>query len=331
MPFLPLLLSLTLGTGSPLPSRPIHTYSIVARDAATGELGVAVQSHWFSVGSSVPWAEAGVGAVATQSFTDPTYGAMGLALMRAGKSAPEALKALLAADPDREVRQVAMVDAQGRAAAFTGAKCIQAAGDEVGDGFTVEANLMDKPTVWPAMAKAFREAKGDLADRLLAALRAAQAQSGDIRGQQSAAILIVKGKASGQPRSAHGTEPSRPAAPGLHPHGSGRRLRDRRLVGRGQGGLRGRVEAGPRRVGDALLAGRGPGLRREAGRGPADLQAGLRRGTLLEAPGAPPRRRGPAAQGSRPPEGHRGPVARTVHRPGPGESRGLADGGGAAV
>lgn len=181
------------------PRRPVHTYSIVARDAATGELGVAVQSHWFSVGSSVPWAEAGVGAVATQSFTDPTYGAMGLALMRAGKSAPEALKALLAGDPDREVRQVAMVDAQGRAAAHTGAKCIQAAGDEVGEGFTVEANLMDKATVWPAMAKAFREAKGDLADRMLAALRAAQAQGGDIRGQQSAAILIVKGKASGQP------------------------------------------------------------------------------------------------------------------------------------
>lgn len=199
MPFLPLLLSLTLGTAAPLPHRPIHTYSIVARDHATGELGVAVQSHWFSVGTSVPWAEAGVGAVATQSFTDPTYGAMGLALMRASKSAPEALKALLAADPDREVRQVAMVDAQGRAAAFTGAKCIQAAGDEVGDGFTVEANLMDKATVWPAMAKAFRAAKGDLADRLLAALRAAQAQGGDIRGQQSAAILIVKGKASGQP------------------------------------------------------------------------------------------------------------------------------------
>ena len=196
---LPVLAALLLPLGATVPLRPVHTYSIVARDAATGELGVAVQSHWFSVGSSVPWAEAGVGAVATQSFTDPTYGAMGLALMRAGKSAPEALKALLAADPDREVRQVAMVDAQGHAAAHTGAKCIQAAGDEVGDGFTVEANLMDKATVWPAMAKAFRTTKGDLADRMLAALRAAQAQGGDIRGQQSAAILIVKGKASGQP------------------------------------------------------------------------------------------------------------------------------------
>ena len=190
--------SLPIGAGDG-PRRPIHTYSIVARDAATGDLGVAVQSHWFSVGSVVPWAESGVGAVATQSFTEPSYGALGLTLMKGGRSAPEALKALLAADTDREVRQVAMVDAQGRAAAHTGAKCIQAAGHEVGEGFTVEANLMDKTTVWPAMARAFRAAKGDLADRLLAALRAAQAEGGDIRGRQSAAILIVKGKASGQP------------------------------------------------------------------------------------------------------------------------------------
>jgi uncharacterized Ntn-hydrolase superfamily protein len=193
-----LLAALSLGAGE-VPRRPVHTFSIVARDATTGDLGVAVQSHWFSVGASVPWAEPGVGAVATQSFTDPSYGALGLALMKAGKSAPEALKALLAADPDREVRQVAMVDAQGRAAAHTGAKCIQAAGHDVGEGFTVEANLMDRATVWPAMAKAFRGAKGDLADRLLAALQAAQAEGGDLRGRQSAAILIVKGKASGQP------------------------------------------------------------------------------------------------------------------------------------
>jgi uncharacterized Ntn-hydrolase superfamily protein len=171
----------------------------VARDPITGDLGVAVQSHWFSVGSSVPWAEPGVGAVATQSFVEPSYGALGLALMKGGKSAQEALKALLAADPDGEVRQVAMVDAQGRVAAHTGAKCIQAAGHEVGEGFTVEANLMDQATVWPAMARAYRAAKGDLADRLLAALRAAQAEGGDIRGKQSAAILIVKGKPSGQP------------------------------------------------------------------------------------------------------------------------------------
>ena len=195
---LPLGLSLLLSAGEP-PRRPVHTFSIVARDAATGDLGVAVQSHWFGVGSSVPWAEPGVGAVATQSFVEPSYGALGLALMKGGKSAPDALKALLATDPDREVRQVAMVDAQGHAAAHTGAKCIQAAGHEVGEGFTVEANLMDKTSVWPAMAKAFRGAKGDLADRLLAALVAAQGEGGDIRGRQSAAILIVKGKASGQP------------------------------------------------------------------------------------------------------------------------------------
>lgn len=135
-------LALPMGAGE-VPHRPVHTYSIVARDPVTGDLGVAVQSHWFSVGGAVPWAEPGVGAVATQSFTEPSYGALGLALMKAGKSAPDAMKALLAADADREVRQVAMVDAQGRSAAHTGAKCIQAAGHEVGEGFTVEANLMD--------------------------------------------------------------------------------------------------------------------------------------------------------------------------------------------
>lgn len=181
------------------PARPVHTYSIVARDPATGELGVAVQSHWFSVGTAVPWAEAGVGAVATQSFTDPAYGALGLELMRAGRSAPEALRGMLASDDDREVRQVAMVDATGKVAAHTGAKCIQAAGHQTGDQFSVEANLMDRPTVWPAMAKAYREAKGDLADRLLAALQAGEAEGGDIRGRQSAALIIVKGKPSGRP------------------------------------------------------------------------------------------------------------------------------------
>jgi uncharacterized Ntn-hydrolase superfamily protein len=185
------------------PRRPVHTYSIVARDPRTGDLGVAVQSHWFSVGGVVTWAEAGVGAVATQSFTDPRYGALGLEMMRAGHAAPDALRGLLAADADREVRQVAMVDAAGRVAVHTGAKCIAAAGHETGEGFTCEANLMDKATVWPAMAKAYREAlkdpKLDLADRLLAALRAAQAEGGDLRGQQSAALLIVKGKASGRP------------------------------------------------------------------------------------------------------------------------------------
>jgi uncharacterized Ntn-hydrolase superfamily protein len=176
-----------------------HTFSIVARDPATGEFGVAVQSHWFQVGTSVPWAEAGVGAVATQSFVKIEYGPKGLELMRQGKSAQEALGQLLAQDPEKDVRQVAMVDAQGRVAAWTGPKCIAAAGNQAGTGYSVQANLMDKPTVWPAMAKAFEAAKGDLADRLMAALDAAQAEGGDIRGRQSAAILVVKARSTGEP------------------------------------------------------------------------------------------------------------------------------------
>jgi uncharacterized Ntn-hydrolase superfamily protein len=179
--------------------RPVHTYSIVARDPATGEMGVAVQSHWFSVGSNVTWAEAGVGAVATQSFIDPAYGKKGLDLMRAGKSAPEALAELLKADEGRDVRQVAFIDAQGRVAAHTGKKCIAAAGHQTGTDFSAQANLMDKATVWPAMARAFEAAKGDLTDKLLAALEAAEREGGDIRGKQSAAILIVKAKSSGRP------------------------------------------------------------------------------------------------------------------------------------
>ena len=182
-----------------VPKRPVHTSSIVARDAATGELGVAVQSHWFSVGSHVPWAEAGVGAVATQSFTDPSYGKLGLDLMRAGRSAPDALKGLLAADEGREVRQVAMIDAEGKVAAHTGGACIQAAGHFVGAGFSVQANLMRNDRVWPAMAKAFSEAKGNLAERMLAALEAAEAAGGDIRGKQSAALIVVSGKPTGKP------------------------------------------------------------------------------------------------------------------------------------
>jgi uncharacterized Ntn-hydrolase superfamily protein len=179
--------------------RPVHTFSIVARDPATGEMGVAVQSHWFAVGADVTWAEAGVGAIATQSFIDPSYGQLGLGLMRSGKSAPEALRGLLATDEDRETRQVAMIDAQGRVAAHTGAKCIAAAGHRTGDNFSAQANLMEKATVWPAMAKAFEAAKGDLTDRLVAALEAAQREGGDIRGKQSAAILVVRGKSTGRP------------------------------------------------------------------------------------------------------------------------------------
>jgi len=181
------------------PLRPVHTFSIVARDPVTGELGVAVQSHWFSVGPIVPWAESGVGAVATQSFVDPSYGKNGLDLMRGGTSAPEALKQLLAKDEGREVRQVAMIDAQGRVDAWTGKNDIQAAGHIVGKDFSAQANLMLNNKVWPAMARAFENTKGDLAERMLAALDAAQAAGGDIRGRQSAALIVVSGKPTGQP------------------------------------------------------------------------------------------------------------------------------------
>jgi uncharacterized Ntn-hydrolase superfamily protein len=179
--------------------RPVHTYSIVARDSVTGEMGVAVQSHWYSVGPLVAWAEAGVGAVATQSFVEPAYGPLGLDLMRAGKTADEALRSLLAGDGHPDVRQVAMVDARGNVAAWTGENAIIEAGHIEGEGFSVQANLMLGATVWPAMADAYRLAVGDLAERLLAALEAAQREGGDIRGRQSAAILIVRGESSGRP------------------------------------------------------------------------------------------------------------------------------------
>jgi uncharacterized Ntn-hydrolase superfamily protein len=200
-------------------TRPVHTYSIVARDAATGEIGVAVQSHWFCVGCIVAWAEPGVGAVATQSFVDPSYGPLGLDLMRAGKSAPDALRGLLMRDEARAVRQVAFIDSEGRVGVWTGAKDIQAAGHAagpasssspaaaaidggtftVGGGFSVEANLMLNDRVWPAMAKAFQAGKGDLAERMLLALEAAQTAGGDIRGRQSAALIVVAGKRSDKP------------------------------------------------------------------------------------------------------------------------------------
>jgi uncharacterized Ntn-hydrolase superfamily protein len=179
--------------------RPVHTYSIVARDPQTGELGVAAQSHWFAVGTVIGWAEAGIGAVATQSFIDPSYGRLGLEMMRAGRRAPEALKSLLAGDDGRDVRQVAMIDAEGHIAAHTGAKNIAEAGHRVGKDYSVQANMMLGEQVWPAMARAFEAATGDLADRMMAALDAAQAVGGDIRGMQSAVLIVVKAKPSGKP------------------------------------------------------------------------------------------------------------------------------------
>ena len=197
--------------------RPVHTFSIVARDSQTGELGVAVQSHWFAVGPTVPWAEAGAGAVATQSFADPSYGKLGLDLMRAGRSAPDALRGLLNADKSCEVRQVAMIDINGKVASFTGAKNISPAGGTIPGGkstqfncgaaggtliegrdFSTQANLMSNDKIWPAMAKAFQETKGDLAERLLTALEAAQTAGGDTRGRQSAALIVVNAKSTGR-------------------------------------------------------------------------------------------------------------------------------------
>ena len=171
--------------------RPVHTYSIVARDPATGQLGVAVQSHWFSVGELVPWVRAGVGAVATQSFVDLRYGIQGLELMRQGRSASQALAQLLGEDAAPGMRQVGIIDAQGRVAQHTGANSIRYAGHLAGDNFAVQANLMMREGVPEAMATAYRESSGPLAERMLSALEAAQALGGDLRGKQSAAIVVV--------------------------------------------------------------------------------------------------------------------------------------------
>ena len=176
-----------------------HTFSIVARDPLSGQMGVAVQSHWFSTGSIVTWAEPGVGAIATQSMVEVSYGPLGLNGLRDGEAPQAVLDTLLKADTNREVRQVAMVDAKGRIAVHTGTRCIAEAGHHAGSQFSVQANMMLKNTVWPAMAAAYESAQGDLADRLLAALDAAQAEGGDIRGKQSAAMLVVDGKRSETP------------------------------------------------------------------------------------------------------------------------------------
>ncbi len=176
-----------------------HTYSIVAIDEETGEMGVAVQSHWFSTGTIVIWGEAGVGVVATQSFVNPAFGPEGLALMKEGLSPKEALDKMIGADEGRDVRQLALLNAKGEVAAHTGEKCIIAAGHRTGKGYSVQANLMDNERVWPAMAKAFEASKGKpLAERLLIAMEVAQEAGGDIRGKQSAALLVVAAENSGQ-------------------------------------------------------------------------------------------------------------------------------------
>ena len=192
-----LLLLQNFGISQEHQSMPVSTYSIVAYDEETGQLGVAVQSHWFSVGSLVPWIKAGVGAVATQSFVKVEYGPNGLKLMGKGFSAEDALKILVEEDENSDVRQVGMVDVKGSASAFTGEKCIQFAGHIVGKNYTVQANLMASATVPTAMVRAYEITEGELVDRLMAALEAAQKEGGDVRGKQSAAIVITSGEPTG--------------------------------------------------------------------------------------------------------------------------------------
>lgn len=178
------------------PIHPVNTYSIVAYDSVTGQFGAAVQSHWFKVGDVI-WVEPGVGAVATQSLVEFSYGPLGLELMRLGKSATQALSGLIVTDPQHQVRQVAMIDKNGVVATHTGDKCIAMAGHHVGYHYSVQANLMRDSTVWEAMANAYESTKGDLAERMMAALEAAQGEGGDIRGMQSAAMIVVTGKPTG--------------------------------------------------------------------------------------------------------------------------------------
>ncbi len=178
-------------------TEPVATFSIAGVDPHTGDLGVAVQSEFFAVGSVVPWAKAGVGAVATQSIAEPSYGPKGLALMEQGIPAAEALQSLLAKDPGENARQVAMVDARGNVGVHTGSRCISYASHRTGKSYSVQANIMAKPTVPAAMVQAFESTTGDLAERMLAALDAAEAEGGDLSGRQSAAMLVVSGEPTG--------------------------------------------------------------------------------------------------------------------------------------
>jgi uncharacterized Ntn-hydrolase superfamily protein len=181
------------------PERLAATYSIVARDAKSGELGVAAQSSFFSVGTDVSWAEPGVGAIATQAIIEVAYGPRGLALLARGASAQEALGELVAQDPLAALRQVAIVDAEGRAAAHTGSACVSACAHAVGDGYSVQGNMLASDAVWQAMVPAFEKSQGDLAERLMRALEAAERAGGDLRGRQSAALLVVTGDRPSNP------------------------------------------------------------------------------------------------------------------------------------
>ena len=188
--FIPLLCLVNPSFSQPI--SPIATFSIVGYDPGTGDLGVAVQSKAFAVGTVVPWAEAEVGAIATQAFANPTYGSEGLKLLKDGLSVEQILERLLAADPEREVRQVGIVDAAGNVANHTGNDCLEWAGAVSGENYTAQGNSLAGEAVVEAMGKAFAETEGELADKLMAALFAGQEQGGDVRGQQSAALLVVR-------------------------------------------------------------------------------------------------------------------------------------------
>lgn len=175
-----------------------HTYSIVARDTVTGEMGVAVQSHWYSVGTIVSWGEAGVGVVATQSFVNPSFGPRGLELLKQGLTANQVLNLMIEEDEGRDVRQLAILDTKGNVASYTGKNCVDAAGNLVGNNYSVQANMMLNDKVWGAMSESFENSEGPLAERLLLALEAAQETGGDIRGKQSAALLVVNSKGTNQ-------------------------------------------------------------------------------------------------------------------------------------
>lgn len=177
-----------------------HTYSIVARDEKTGDMVVAVQSHWFSVGTVVSWAEPGVGVIATQSFVNKSFGPRGLELLKQGKSPQEALDELLSADEAAAVRQVAILDTQGRVAVHTGKQCVDYAGHQKGENFSVQANMMKTPEVWPAMARAFEQNINlPLPERIIKVMEAAESKGGDVRGKQSAVLLVVRGEKTDEP------------------------------------------------------------------------------------------------------------------------------------
>lgn len=194
-----LFLVITLYSQTFFSSNPVaNTYSIVARDTVTGEMGVAVQSHWFSVGTIVSWGEAGVGVIATQSFVNVSFGPDGLALLRDGLSAQETLDKLIEEDEGRDFRQLAILDSKGNVAVYTGKKCTEEAGHLKGNQFSVQANMMKNNSVWPVMKETFENSKGTLAERLLLTLEAAEEAGGDIRGKQSASILVVKPESTGK-------------------------------------------------------------------------------------------------------------------------------------